>query len=70
MRTLKTLYKGNILLDEKVASSEKDLTIVTKQVQDQEKNLDDVILVNGGTDALFISMINNFSTQGMLKQFT
>ena len=70
VKTLKSIYKWNVLLDEKVAASEKDITIITKQIWNQVKNIDDVVIVNGGTDTLFISMINKFDEEGTLKAFT
>ena len=67
VKALKTLYKWNILIDEKINSDERDLGIVAKKVANQIWSLDAVILVNGGTDSIFIWLINKFDQEWVLK---
>ena len=69
VKTLKPLYKWNVLIDEKINSDERDVEIIAKRVAKEAWNLDTIIFVGGWTDALIIWLINDFEKEWVYKNF-
>ena len=69
VKTFKTLYKWNVLVDEKINSDERDVGIIAQRVANQMKSLDAIIFVNGWTDSIVIWIINKFDQDWVLKNF-
>lgn len=69
IKTFKTLYKWNVLIDEKINGDERDFWIIAKKIAKEIQTLDAVIMINWGTDSLIIWIINKFDQEWVLQNF-